>query len=259
MWHDAIVPPGVLAVSPHLDDAVLSAGATLGALAAAGVPVVVCTVFAGDPAGPLTDAARRFHGECGLGTDPVGRRRDEDHAAAAALGLVVRHLSFPDAVYRRIGGRPLCWRPRALFRAEPADEPDLLSAVATALRAVLDQVRPALVLTCAGVGGHVDHRIVRSLVPDCARRRHVPIGLWADQPYTGRAPRPPCTPLRLPVDVTARHVVAKAAAAAAYRSQLALLWPGADPVTAMTRHGLDRLAAGEPAEPVQAAVPETVG
>jgi GlcNAc-PI de-N-acetylase len=37
----------ILAVSPHLDDAVMAAGATLGAMADAGHAVTVCTVFAG--------------------------------------------------------------------------------------------------------------------------------------------------------------------------------------------------------------------
>ncbi|MGH3277767.1 MAG: PIG-L family deacetylase [Trebonia sp.] len=50
-----------MAVSPHLDDAVISAGAALAALAAEAWPVTVLTVFAGDPGHSLSPAARRHH------------------------------------------------------------------------------------------------------------------------------------------------------------------------------------------------------
>ncbi|MGH3829147.1 MAG: PIG-L deacetylase family protein [Pseudonocardiaceae bacterium] len=56
----------VLAVSPHLDDAALSAGATLADLAARGVDVQVCTLFTGAPHEPLSAVARAFHARCDL-------------------------------------------------------------------------------------------------------------------------------------------------------------------------------------------------
>ncbi|MDA8391968.1 MAG: PIG-L family deacetylase [Actinomycetota bacterium] len=91
----------VLAVSPHLDDAVLSAGATLAALVAAGRPVTVLTVFAGDPGPALSPVAERHHARCGLGVDAVERRRAEDRAALTRLGADPRHGALADAVYRR--------------------------------------------------------------------------------------------------------------------------------------------------------------
>ena len=76
----------VLALSPHLDDAVMSVGASLAALAEAGSQVMLCTVFAGAPAPPLSEAARVFHAHCGLADDGVAVRRAEDESASAAIG-----------------------------------------------------------------------------------------------------------------------------------------------------------------------------
>ncbi|MGH3427279.1 MAG: PIG-L family deacetylase, partial [Mycobacteriales bacterium] len=59
----------VLAISPHLDDAALSVGATLAEFSARGTDVEVLTIFAGAPHNPLTDTARAFHAKCGLPPD----------------------------------------------------------------------------------------------------------------------------------------------------------------------------------------------
>ena len=55
--HDGRIPAKVLLISPHLDDAAMSAGATIAALTAAGSQVVVCTVFAGKPQPPFSGVA----------------------------------------------------------------------------------------------------------------------------------------------------------------------------------------------------------
>jgi LmbE family N-acetylglucosaminyl deacetylase len=255
VWHTMmpVMDGCVLAVSPHLDDAVLSAGATLAALVEAGVPVINCTVFAGDPPGPLTPAAARFHTECGLAADAVGQRRAEDSAAAAVLGLRTLHLPFPDAVYRLVRGRPLCHEPGALFTSDPEDDPDLVAAVAAALAAVLAQTAPAMVLTCAGIGQHVDHRLVRAAVEHTARRAETPVGHWADLPYAIRSAEavPPGQPL--PVPAAGRHLTAKLRAVAQYRSQLRVLWRDADWATDLGGHAQQRLDRGWQPEDVRAA------
>jgi len=75
----------VLAVSPHLDDAVLSAGVTLAAMAAEGSRVVVCTVFSGIPKPSFSALAEDFHAACGLGADAVVVRQAEAHRPLARL------------------------------------------------------------------------------------------------------------------------------------------------------------------------------
>ncbi|MGH3693986.1 MAG: PIG-L deacetylase family protein [Pseudonocardiaceae bacterium] len=108
----------IFAVSPHLDDAALSAGATLADFAARGVDVEVLTLFAGSPREGLSEIARGFHAKCGLPLDAsaVAARRDEDRAAMRELGAATHHGEFPDAIYRRDPqGNWLCAHERAIF------------------------------------------------------------------------------------------------------------------------------------------------
>src|SRR5438067_11728778 len=90
----------VLAViSPHLDDAALSLGASLAAAARTGVSVVVVTVFAGDPGSTATAGA--WDALCGFRTEgeAVRERRSEDERACAILGAQPVWLPFKDESY----------------------------------------------------------------------------------------------------------------------------------------------------------------
>jgi LmbE family N-acetylglucosaminyl deacetylase len=86
----------VLAVSPHMDDAALSAGNFLHACDS---PLML-TVFGGIPGryGELTE----WDASCGFaeGDDVVRLRRVEDVAAAAHLGATAHWLDFVDSQYR---------------------------------------------------------------------------------------------------------------------------------------------------------------
>jgi LmbE family N-acetylglucosaminyl deacetylase len=95
MREDGMAGEGLLVVSPHFDDAVLSCGCWL-----AGAPgATVVTVFGGrpDPGMALT----RWDAACGFeeGADVVGRRREEDRAALALLAAHPVWLDFRDAQY----------------------------------------------------------------------------------------------------------------------------------------------------------------
>jgi LmbE family N-acetylglucosaminyl deacetylase len=88
----------VVAVSPHLDDAVLGCGGLLGTV---GTGVVV-TVFAGRPragtALPPWDEAAGFR----QGDDVIGARRAEDAQALYHLGARPVWLDFLDAQYGEV-------------------------------------------------------------------------------------------------------------------------------------------------------------
>jgi LmbE family N-acetylglucosaminyl deacetylase len=126
----------LVAVSPHLDDAVLGCGALL----ATHLRSVVITVFAGRPSAgaPLTpwDEAAGFV----AGDDVVGARRAEDRAALRALDAQPVWLPFRDAQY---GASP------------PAD------AIAARLERALVSVEPATVCIPLGLF-HSDHRLVHA-------------------------------------------------------------------------------------------------
>lgn len=218
----------VLVVSPHLDDAVLSVGASLSALTETGRMVVVCTVFAGSPSGPVSEGASAFHSHCGLGDDAVLVRHDEDRAAVREVGGQALHLGFLDAIYRRIGEQWLCRRPGAVFDPLMPDEPTIASAIESRLSDLLAAVRPAMVLTCAAVGGHVDHRLVRDAAIAACVAEGRPLALWEDIPYAiGKVPACNAAPITVS-KVRQRHLERKLAAVAMYRSQVTVLWGDQD-------------------------------
>lgn len=184
------IPASVLLISPHLDDAAMSAGATIAALRAAGSEVVVCTVFAGKPHPPFSDVAADFHTRCGLGPDPVGVRRQEDFAALNVLGVKAVHLDFLDAIYRRGKSGWLCRHPLAMFGRGLPPETMLTADIIREVRLLIQSLNPAQIWTCAAIGQHVDHRITRQAVT-AAAIGHLLL-LWEDLPYGfGRPPPHP--------------------------------------------------------------------
>jgi len=237
----------ILAISPHLDDAVLSAGARLHDLAADGHEVVVMTLFAGFPSPPYSPLARELHQLWGLGEDPVGARRREDEAALAQLGATARHAGFLDAVYRpgRSG-----WQ----ATDECADDALVRAQLALAIRDALTPA-PDLVLTAAGIGGHIDHVLTRDAVLAECRDAAVPVDLWQDLPYAGTASAVPALApgVRLaagrPVVASEAAWRAKTAAVRCYASQLGMLWPEhPDIARPLAAHARAAGGVGQPAE-----------
>lgn len=221
------LPQRVLAISPHLDDAALSAGATLADYAAAGSEVHVCSLFAGVPHEPLSSIARGFHNKCGLppNASALTVRINEDQEAMEELGVRAHRSGFLDAVYRRGSDDGwLCRHERAMFDDQPLDRDNLLAEIIRDVSSVLASVSPDLVLTCAAVGGHVDHRLTRTAVSQVVRRARVPMLLWEDLPYGVAAPAiaqewPLAHPA--PPDAWTR----KWRAIGCYRTQVHMLWP----------------------------------
>lgn len=220
----------VLAVSPHLDDAVLSAGGLLSQLIRGGAEVDVVTLFAGIPHGELSGTARHIHDLCGYDPDgsPVVQRRAEDVAALTRLMARVWHADFCDAIYRRTSdGSWLCRPGRDMFHPGLAAEPGLTAGLVAYLGGLATAVRPEVVLTCAAIGDHVDHRLAR----DAGIRLGQDLGgltlAWEDLPYAvGRPPAPaPGKHRPIPWPVDDASWAAKLAAVGQYRSQLRLLWP----------------------------------
>jgi len=85
----------VVVVSPHLDDAVLSLGATIARAARAGAQVHALTVFAyGDEDLPVAP----WDAECGFRSAGHARsvRREEDARGCALVGAIPDWLPFYD-------------------------------------------------------------------------------------------------------------------------------------------------------------------
>ncbi len=153
----------VVYLSPHLDDAVLSCGGRIGRESAAGLRVVVWTLFTADePDEPPSAFATTLRRWWNLPPGEVMiRRREEDLAACARLGARAVHAGRTEAPYRRDAeNRPLYASLAALFgKLHQCD--DLLESALVESLALLRGIRVNAPL---GVGGHVDHQLLRRAV-----------------------------------------------------------------------------------------------
>lgn len=219
-------PRRVLAISPHLDDAALSVGATLADLAAQGAHIHVVTLFTGSPTEPLSAVARHFHTNCGLPEDAsaVALRIDEDRAAMNELGARAEHYGFLDAVYRKApDGSWLCGHNRAMFDDLPLGRDAFLDELSGEINSVLAAVVPDLVLTCAAVGDHIDHRLTKVAVLDAVSGTDMQTLLWEDLPYAIK--HPPATMPALARTTSPEAWQRKWRAIACYTTQVRMLWP----------------------------------
>lgn len=199
-------------VSPHLDDAVLSLGASIARATRSGRRVTILTVFAGDPESEATAGGWDSRGGFATEGEATRARRLEDEEACQVVGAEPIWLRFSEAEY-----------------AATKDEDEVWSALADAVTPAASALIPGFPLS------NPDHAWLTDLVV----RRGLPcgrIGLYAEQPYRywerGRRRR-----LELPASLE-RHLAesgwtrpagsilnwkTKRQAILAYRSQLPLL------------------------------------
>jgi len=166
-------------LSPHLDDAVLSAGGLIHDQSRAGISVEIWTVMSGFPSGieEFSFLATVNHAVWGFssGGETVRARRAEDENAAGILGARVIHFDFLDCIYRRgwdgnwlynvdltepydveVLGKKSMEAITTPPREEDADLPSRIAEMASS------RLMPDDVLVCQlAVGSHVDHVLVR--------------------------------------------------------------------------------------------------
>jgi LmbE family N-acetylglucosaminyl deacetylase len=149
----------VVVVSPHLDDAIMSLGATIAWAVQAGARLEVLTVFAYIPSS--TAPAGPWDASCGFTTEgqAANVRREEDRQACLQLGAEPRWLDFGAEPYERRGS-----------------EEDIWSAVQASTEGADLVLIPGFPLV------HPDHAYLSALLlrRGIAGRRTV---LYAEQPY----------------------------------------------------------------------------
>ena len=165
-------------LSPHLDDAVLSAGGLIHGQTQAGLPVEIWTFMCGyPPEGEYSQIAQNLHKMWGFNSaeEVVRGRRVEDINAASIVGATTVHFDFLDCIYRR--GPDGEWLYSEIsVPPHPADK-DLPAQIAGE---VLARLEPDDVLVCQlSVGSHVDHVIVRQAAELLGR----PLTYDIDVPY----------------------------------------------------------------------------
>jgi LmbE family N-acetylglucosaminyl deacetylase len=235
-----------LFLSPHLDDAILSCGATIHQLVAQGEAVTILTIMAGDPPEPLPDTPiiADLHQRWQAGYQPVAVRRAEDARACAQLGASAIHWMLGDCVYRTVykDGEVIALYPSedSLWGPVHPDDP-----AAAFLR---NSTLPPHTHLYVPLGGrhHVDHRIVR----DWGLSVGQPV-LYEEYPYeidaTMELERALAyfAPRKLQLlagPVSEADVTGKLKAIACYESQISTFWPSLPEMEKETRDSM--LAAG---------------
>jgi LmbE family N-acetylglucosaminyl deacetylase len=147
-------------LSPHLDDAVLSAGGLIYEQTSSGIPVEIWTFMCGIPSDmEFSPFARALHSLWGFSSaeETVRARREEDRRAAQFVGATVRHFDFLDCIYRRTETGE--WPYHEISLPPHAMDADLPSRIA---ETILPRLTRDDVLVCQlSVGSHVDHVLVR--------------------------------------------------------------------------------------------------
>ena len=177
-------------LSPHLDDAALSAGGWIYDQVHAGTPVEIWTFMCGFPqTTDLSPFAQVVH--FGWGNPDVAEvirgRRLEEERAAKVLGASHHYFDFLDCIYRQ--NEKGEWLYSGIFVEPHPDEADLPARIAEAISA---RLKPDDELVCQlGVGLHVDHILVRRAAELLGR----PLHYVADIPYLFKTPEhlPPHT------------------------------------------------------------------
>lgn len=150
-------------ISPHLDDAVLSAGGLIYEQTRAGMEVETWTFMCGfPPNAQLSPFAQVFHHQWGISAaaDVVTARRAEDRNAASIVGAKAVHLNYLDCIYRR--GKNGEWLYSDVFEPPHEDEVDLPARIAESISA---RLKPDDQLVCQlALGSHLDHVTMRRAV-----------------------------------------------------------------------------------------------
>ena len=147
-------------LSPHLDDAVLSAGGLIFEQTRSGIQVEIWTFMCGyPPNGDYSSFAELLHKLWGFSSaeETVRERREEDRLAAAVVGAQVTHFDFLDCLYRR--GANGEWLYSDISIPPHPEDADIPERIAETINA---RLQPGDVLVCQlAVGSHVDHVLVR--------------------------------------------------------------------------------------------------
>jgi len=214
-------------LSPHLDDAALSAGGLIYDQAKAGIPVEIWTFMCGVPAGTeFSMFAQVLHYQWGFASaeEAVLSRREEDLQAARTLGATARHFDFLDCIYRR--GADGEWLYADIYAPPHQDDASLPAQIAAA---ITSRLQPDDILVCQlAVGSHVDHVIVRRAAELLGR----PLLYDADIPYLQSNPAdlaPKTAGMQENVyTVSEAGLRSWQEAVLAYKSQISTLGPASD-------------------------------
>ena len=170
-------------LSPHLDDAILSAGGLIYEQTRANIPVEIWTVFCGFPNHKeLSQYARTLHTmwDTSSARKTVRIRRAEDKCAASIVGAKVVHFNFWDCIYRRLPNGE--WLYDDVFAPIHEADADIPARI---VHAISPHLAADDTLVCQlALGSHVDHLLARRAAEKLGR----PLQYVTDVPYVFNHP-----------------------------------------------------------------------
>lgn len=219
-----------LYLSPHLDDAVLSCGGLIHRQRAAGDPVAVMNLCAGSPGlAELSPLARQYLGSEEDPRDVLARRRAEDRATLARLGVISHYCDTPLADHRQIDGKTTYPSVAALYGEPDAQELDALPRIwQQELERVFGNSNETILYAPLAVGNHMDHQLARVLgwrLLDLGRQ----VWFYEDYPYIEWSGQLEAAlawfgPTSWQVDIIPIDVMGKIAAIRGYETQVPILF-----------------------------------
>ncbi|MCC6299299.1 MAG: PIG-L family deacetylase [Anaerolineales bacterium] len=171
-------------LSPHLDDAVFSAGGLIYEQTRSGIPVEIWTFMCGDPhLTKLSRFAKRLHRTWGFSSaeETARKRREEDLTAASIVGAKAVHFDFLDCIYRRDKNGK--WLYSEIFIPPHAADADYPRQIAETISARL--LRDDVLVCQLALGSHVDHVLVRRAAELLGRplRYDIDVPYWCYKPH----------------------------------------------------------------------------
>lgn len=147
-------------LSPHLDDAILSAGGLIFEQTRSGIPVEIWTFMCGyAPEEAVSPFAASIHAQWGFHSaeETTRHRREEDKRAAAVVGAKTVHFDFLDCIYRR--GPNDEWLYSEISVPPHGEDAQLPKQIAETVSSLL--LPDDVLVAQLAVGSHVDHVLVR--------------------------------------------------------------------------------------------------
>jgi len=184
-------------ISPHLDDAALSAGGLIAHLSRH-TRVEIVTVFTAASPRPYTLSAQAFLSQCGYSDADVlfSDRRNEDAEACSLVGATQRHLGQVDALWRKVPSPSVLrttlarilpeflhayptYRMHVIRGTVSAHDEPLRAALGEELRSSIGKSGEHVIFCPLALQSHVDHALVR----DACLTNFDNVILWRDFPY----------------------------------------------------------------------------
>lgn len=168
-------------LSPHMDDAVFSAGNLLLQLIKERKDVLVITLFTSFGARPISWDAQKYLFRSGFFrmSSFASARKKEDVKAMSMLGVSHTHLDFIDGGFRRDNRGNLLY-PTFDQLFSGAVNPSDIKIMQIMKRTLQSLIHKSDILYApVGVGNHADHLITNRIARTFSNKTY----FWIDQPY----------------------------------------------------------------------------